>query len=57
MIDRSLMFSVLMSLKPQYCQRILDGVKTVEIRKTIPTRSLHLRCICTAQKIREQMTF
>lgn len=37
MIDRSLMFSVLMSLKPQYCQRILDGVKTVEIRKTIPT--------------------
>lgn len=37
MVDRSLMFSVLMSFKPKYCERIVSGLKTVEIRKTIPT--------------------
>jgi predicted transcriptional regulator len=37
---RAHMKSVMLSLKPQWCRKILSGEKTVEIRKTIP------RCQC-----------
>ena len=30
------MFDLILSLKPKWCLKILDGVKTVEIRKSFP---------------------
>lgn len=44
------MDKVLVSLKPQYCKMILDGQKTVEIRKNFPKSKLPFKSFiyCTA---------
>lgn len=36
--------AVMISIKPQWCERIADGSKTLEIRKTVPKIELPFKC-------------
>jgi predicted transcriptional regulator len=46
------MKSVLMSIKPKYCELIANGIKTVEVRKTKPKLELPFKVYiyCTSNK-------
>lgn len=49
------MKSVLISIKPKWCQKIVSGEKTVEIRKTRPKLETPFRCYiyCTMPKTKD----
>lgn len=38
------MRSVLLSIKPEWCELILEGSKTIELRKSIPKESVPFKC-------------
>lgn len=48
------MKAVLMSIKPNWCKKILDGEKTVEVRRTCPVHGtpfkVYIYCTLTASK-------
>ena len=38
------MKSVMLSIRPKWCEKIIDGEKTVEVRKTRPTMETPFKC-------------
>ena len=47
------MKSVLISIKPKYCELIANGSKTIEVRKTRPKIETPFKCYiyCTRQRV------
>lgn len=47
--------AVLISIKPEWCEKIIDGKKTVEIRKTKPKLETPFKCYIYQTKGKEKM--
>lgn len=47
--------AVLISIRPEWCQKIMDGQKTIEVRKTRPKMETPFKCYiyCTTGGIKE----
>ena len=49
-----MMKAVLLSIRPKWCKKILDGEKTVEVRRTCPVHGtpfkVYIYCTLTASK-------
>ena len=51
------MQSVLISIRPQYCELIASGKKTIEVRKTRPKLETPFKCYIYCTKDKENTLF
>ena len=49
--------AVLISIRPQWCEKIASGEKTIEVRKTRPKLKTPFKCYiyCTLQGLKEKV--
>lgn len=49
------MKSILISIRPKWCQKIMSGEKTIEVRKTRPKLNPPFRCYIYCSKAKERL--
>ena len=49
------MKAVLISIRPKWCQKIISGEKTIEVRKTRPKLNPPFRCYIYCSKAKERL--
>ncbi len=51
------MIAVLISIRPRWCEKIISGEKTIEVRKTRPKMDTPFKCYIYCTKAEERLAF
>ena len=51
------MIAVLISIRPKWCEKIISGEKTIEVRKTRPKMDTPFKCYIYCTKAEERLAF